>query len=315
MRHHPREVSHMVLNGRQECYPLRSQQLGLVLFPRLPHLCGSCLPILHQHVIELSILILIDSLHVLDQLWGIGGHVRVESMGIGHGATSILRRWTIHRGKIMLSSLSSARMSVVVCNGLARRMWCTMVRILSGTSVMWLPWEKKCMSSRWKEINMERIQVNLSVVRTCELNKRLWWFDSVTSTVSVVVIERGWGTQVLLLVRWTLSFIWTWCRLITSKHSFLHHLCLCFPLPFLGPAFSFLFRMCVSPTFCSAQSTIDGVLVICLNVRLSSSSVTILFRIGVSLFVSSSSSGGSVLEWPTIKIRQVRHKYAMNVVK
>jgi hypothetical protein len=78
-----------------------------------------------------------------------------------------------------------------------------------------------------------------------------------------------------------------------------------FPLSFLGLAFSFLFSMCVSPTFCSAQSIIDGVRVICLNICLSSSCVTILFEIGVSLSVSSSSSSGSAFEQPTIKIRQV----------
>jgi hypothetical protein len=58
MRHHPSEVSHMVLNGKQECYPLRSQQFDLVLFPHLSHPCDSCLSLLHQHVIELWILIL-----------------------------------------------------------------------------------------------------------------------------------------------------------------------------------------------------------------------------------------------------------------
>jgi hypothetical protein len=87
-----------------------------------------------------------------------------------------------------------------------------------------------------------------------------------------------------------------------------------FPLSFLGPTFSFLFPMCVSPTFYSAQSIIDGVPVICLNVRLLSSFVTILFGIGVSLSVSSSSSSGSAFEQPIIKIRQVWHKYDVNIV-
>jgi hypothetical protein len=157
MRHHPNEVSHMVLNGRQEWYPLCSQQLGIVLFPRLSHPCGSYLPLLHQHVIELQILILIDSLHILDQLWGIKRHVWVKSMGIGRGATCILRKWTVHRGKIMLSFPSSVSMYVMFHNGLSLRLWCTIVRILSDMSVMWLPWENKCMSKRWKENNMYRI--------------------------------------------------------------------------------------------------------------------------------------------------------------
>jgi hypothetical protein len=60
-----------------------------------------------------------------------------------------------------------------------------------------------------------------------------------------------------------------------------------FPLSFLGLTFCFLFPMCVLPTFCSAQSIIDGVPMICLNVRLSSSFVIILFGIGVSLSVFS----------------------------
>jgi hypothetical protein len=71
--------------------------------------------------------------------------------------------------------------------------------------------------------------------------------------------------------------------------------------------------MCVSPTFFSAQSTIDEAPVICLNVHISSSSMTILFGIGVSLSVSSSSSSGSTFELPTNKIRQVRHSSDMNV--
>jgi hypothetical protein len=146
MRHHSSVVSHMVLNGGQEWYPLRSQQLGIVLFSYLSRPCGSCLSLLHQHVIELLILMLIDTLHILDQLWRIGDHICVESMGIGCGATCILRRRTVHRGKIMLSFPSSARMSVLDRNGLPLRMWCTMVRILSSMSVMWLPWDKKCMS-------------------------------------------------------------------------------------------------------------------------------------------------------------------------
>jgi hypothetical protein len=68
MKHHLSEVGHMLLNGRQECYSLRSQQLSLVLFSRLSCPCGSCLLLLHQHVIEPRILILIDPLHVLEQL-------------------------------------------------------------------------------------------------------------------------------------------------------------------------------------------------------------------------------------------------------
>jgi hypothetical protein len=148
MRHHPSVVCHMLLNGRQECYPMCSQQLGIVLFPRLPRLCGSCLLLLHQHVIELWILILIDPLHVSDQLWGIGVHVWVKFMDIGCGATCVLRRWTVHRGKIMLSFPSpfSAHKSFLVRNGLPLRLWCTMICILSDISVMWLPWENKCMS-------------------------------------------------------------------------------------------------------------------------------------------------------------------------
>jgi hypothetical protein len=150
MRHHPSKVSHMSFNGRQECYPLRSQQLCLVLFSRLPRPYDSCLLLLYQHIIELWILILIDLLHVLDQLWKIGGHVWVKYMGIWRRATYILIRWTIYREKIILSfhspSPSSARMSVLIRNGLSLRLWCTMVHILSGMSVMWLPWENKCMS-------------------------------------------------------------------------------------------------------------------------------------------------------------------------
>jgi hypothetical protein len=55
-------VSHMVFNDRQEGYPLCSQQLGLLLFPRLNSefsysesygSCDNCLPLLHQYVIEL----------------------------------------------------------------------------------------------------------------------------------------------------------------------------------------------------------------------------------------------------------------------
>jgi hypothetical protein len=76
-----------------------------------------------------------------------------------------------------------------------------------------------------------------------------------------------------------------------------------FPLSFLGLTFCFLFPMCVLPTFCSTQLIIDGVPVIYLNVRLSSSFVIILFGIGVSLSVSSSSSSGSEFERPTINIR------------
>jgi hypothetical protein len=146
MRHHPNEVSHMVLNDRQEWYLLCSQQLGLVLFPCLPRSYGSYLSLLHQHVIELRILILIYPLHVLDQLWGIGSHVWVKFMGIGCRATCILRRWTVWWEKIMLSSPSSACMSVLIRNGLPLRLWCTMVRMLSGMSVIRLTWENKCMS-------------------------------------------------------------------------------------------------------------------------------------------------------------------------
>jgi hypothetical protein len=148
MRHHSSVVSHMVLSGRQEWYSLRSQQLNLVLFPCLSHPYNSYLPLLHQHVIELQILILVDSSHILDQLGRIGGHVCVESMGLGRVANCILRRRTVHRGKIMLSfsSHSSSRMSIRVRNSLPLRMWCTMAHVLSGMSVMWLPWEKKCMS-------------------------------------------------------------------------------------------------------------------------------------------------------------------------
>jgi hypothetical protein len=152
MRHNLSVVSHMMLNDGQGCYPLRSRQLGHVLFPRLSRSCGSCLPLLYQHFIKLRILILIDPLHILDQLWRIRGYVCVKSMGIEREATCILRRWTVHRGKIMLSfpspspSPSSVRMSVLGRNGLPLKMWCTMVRILSGMSVMWLPWDKKCTS-------------------------------------------------------------------------------------------------------------------------------------------------------------------------
>jgi hypothetical protein len=92
MRHHPSVMSYMMLNGRYQCYPLRSQQLGIVLFSCLSRPCGSCLLLLHQHVIEPQIRILIDLLHILDQLGRIGGHVCVESMGIGCGANCILRR-------------------------------------------------------------------------------------------------------------------------------------------------------------------------------------------------------------------------------
>jgi hypothetical protein len=87
-----------------------------------------------------------------------------------------------------------------------------------------------------------------------------------------------------------------------------------FPLSFLGPAFSFLFSMCVTFTFFSAQSTIDETPMICFNVHVSSSSVTIMFEIGVSPSISSSSSSGSVFERPINNIRQVRHKYDANVV-
>jgi hypothetical protein len=41
--------------------------------------------------------------------------------------------------------------------------------------------------------------------------------------------------------------------------------------------------------------------------------VTILFEIGVSLSVSSSSSNDSTLERPTNKIKQVRKKYNENI--
>jgi hypothetical protein len=136
MRHHPRVVSHIVLNDRQQCYLMHSQQLGLVLLPCLYRPCDSCFSLLHQHVIQLQILVLIDPLHILDQLGRIGGHVCVASMGIGCGATCILRRRTICRGKIMLPSPLSAHMSVWVRNCLPLGMWCTMVRILSGMREM-----------------------------------------------------------------------------------------------------------------------------------------------------------------------------------
>jgi hypothetical protein len=48
---------------------------------------------------------------------------------------------------------------------------------------------------------MERIQVNLSILHTYELYRRLWWLNLVISTVFVVIIGRGWCTQIRLLVR------------------------------------------------------------------------------------------------------------------
>jgi hypothetical protein len=95
MRHHPSAMSHMVFIGRHECYSLCNQQLPLVLFPHLSHPCCSCLPLLHQHAIEFWILPLINPLHILNQLWRVGSHVHVESMGIGLGATCIMRRGTV----------------------------------------------------------------------------------------------------------------------------------------------------------------------------------------------------------------------------
>jgi hypothetical protein len=43
IRHHPSVVRHMMLHDRHECYPLRSQQMSLVFFPRLSRSYGSCL--------------------------------------------------------------------------------------------------------------------------------------------------------------------------------------------------------------------------------------------------------------------------------
>jgi hypothetical protein len=161
---------------------------------------------------------------------------------------------------------------------------------------------------------MEKIKVNLSIHLTYELNMMLWWFNSITSTVSAIIIGRGWGTQVGLLVRQTPSFIQTGgggdSSLVSNASSITFAF---FPFSFLGPTFCFLFLMCVSPTFCSAQSIIDADLVICLNVRVSSPCVTILPGRGVSLSVSSSSGNDSAFERSTHKIRQVRDKYKINV--
>jgi hypothetical protein len=89
---------------------------------------------------------------------------------------------------------------------------------------------------------------------------------------------------------------------------------------FLPPwtTFSFLFSICVSLTFGSAQSTIDVDPIIYLNVRVSSLSVAILFGRGVSLSVLFSSSYGRVLEWSKHKLRQdrqIRHetRYIVNL--
>jgi hypothetical protein len=121
MRHHSSVVSHMVLHGRHEWYLLHSQQLPLIHSPCLSCPCNRYLSLLHQHVIKIRIHPLIHSLHILDHLWRNGGHVCVESMGIELRATYIMRRGTVHRGKMMVSSPFpspfSARISILVRHG------------------------------------------------------------------------------------------------------------------------------------------------------------------------------------------------------
>jgi hypothetical protein len=106
------------------------------------------------------------------------------------------------------------------------------------------------------------------------------------TTIPAIVTVGGKSVIVGCLVFWALSR--TRSLLIASKHSlwffaFVMVFCLCL-------------SMCVSPTVSSTQSTIDDLPDILYKVLESSPSMTILLEMGVSLWVSSSSSNGSTLD-------------------
>jgi hypothetical protein len=130
------------------------------------------------------------------------------------------------------------------------------------------------------------------VLLTCKLAAPTRWFNMVLGTVIPAIITISGGTaKVGLLVFWALSQARS--LFISSNHSllFFAFVLLCHRLYLRLP-------MCVSPTVLSGQSTRDVLHVILCKVVASPPCVTILLRMGVSLWVSSSSTNGSSLDQP-----------------
>jgi hypothetical protein len=130
------------------------------------------------------------------------------------------------------------------------------------------------------------------VLFTCELCAPTGWFYMVLGTViPAIVTVDGRTVKVGFLVFWSLSRARS--LFITSKQSLL-----IFTLLFFDMVFCLRLPMYVSPTVSLAQLTRDNLSVILCKVVASSSYVTIQLGIGVSLWVSSSSSNGSSLDRP-----------------
>jgi hypothetical protein len=115
---------------------------------------------------------------------------------------------------------------------------------------------------------------------------RYWLPSSPSSSLSVA--------ELLRLDSWYFGL----CPGLGVSSSLLSTLFYFLPWPFFLMVFSLRLPMCMSPTVSSAQSTRDDLPVILYKVLKLSPCVTILLRMGVSLWVSSSPSNGSSLDRP-----------------